>query len=294
MTVSLLGMHSWSGARKETGHRTWKANWLCLSDDVNDGPSSVMACSGLPAIGAQWIYGNDNDPWAFCWPDWSIDAYVSDDTLFWMVGQNFTTEPIYRCQTSTITDPLAEPLTLSGDFNTYTYNATQNYLGQPITSSSLEVIRGPETERDGSRPTVEVGQNLSSLPLTSFASMMHLLNDSTLWGVAPRCVKFSRCHWERKLYGVCTFYYTVQYGFDIRYDGFDVVAMDEGTRVLAPGGTATNPKHFQAYKDNTGENARVILDGRGRAWNGTGSPGTVNIQKYGQGNLLLLGIPTSL
>jgi hypothetical protein len=80
----------------------------------------------------------------------------------------------------------------------------------------------------------------------------------------------------------------------VKFEGFDRVALDEGTRVLAPGGTVGNPKHYIAYRDINGEPARVILDGTGRAWNGSTTPGFRTIEFYNESNFLLLGIPSSL
>ncbi len=65
---------------------------------------------------------------------------------------------------------------------------------------------------------------------------------------------------------------------------------------------ASNPAHFIRMKDKNGENIRVILDGHGVPWDTEGSttgtgddnPGSVFIQKYGESNFLLLGIPTVL
>jgi len=71
-----------------------------------------------------------------------------------------------------------------------------------------------------------------------------------------------------------------------------------------------NPRHFIRFKDFNGENARVILDGEGKptgVWvrgpdegTGTGtehdlatSPGMIHVERYGESDMRLLGIPES-
>lgn len=106
------------------------------------------------------------------------------------------------------------------------------------------------------------------------------------------------------------------------YETFDKTILDEGTKVLKGrwgrgGGDGSgwvlenidgappnpdNPSHFIRYKDRNNENTRVILNGRGIPWDpggyttGTGDDvlGKIRIEKYGQSNFLLLGIPEDI
>lgn len=295
MSSTLLGMVDWNGSRDIEGHREYKAQWLVESNDIDDGPSVIFTTAGLPAIGSYWDFGNDLDAWAYCMPDWKITpAVTKEPNELWIVEQTFSTKPMKRCQDTAIENPLSEPARLSGSFVTFSRECMYDRFGDATLSSSFELLRGPSMEMDDARPTVQVGLNFTTLPLSLFSSMLHTVNDATLWGLPARCVKLSNATWTRQLYGTCTFYYTVDYDFDIRYDTFDVDVLDEGSRVLAPGGTPTNPRHFTVYKDLNGENTRCILDGSGEAWDGTGSPGVRHVEKYNESNLLLLGIPTSL
>jgi hypothetical protein len=295
MTVSTVGPVSWGLDLTEEGHRDYKLKWHCRATDAADGPANVLIASGLPAVGSTWNIGNDTDSWAFCWPNWKISQILDGElNLDWIVEQPFSTRPMKRCQTSTIEDPMDEPPKISGSFVTYTTEATADYLGNPLVSSSWEQLRGPLVERDACRATVNIGINVATLPLSSYTQMMNTVNDATLWGLPPRCVKLSGVEFQRNLYGTCSYYYTITYRFDIDFNTFDVYVLDEGSRVLAGAGTSSNPLHFIAYRDFTGERSRVILDGSGNAWNGTGSPGTRLNQKYAESNLLLLDIPASL
>jgi hypothetical protein len=102
------------------------------------------------------------------------------------------------------------------------------------------------------------------------------------------------------------------------YETFDRYLLDEGTKVLRGhwnlageweldkiGGVLPdpdNPAHFIRYQDHKSNTARVILDGKGQPYIkklGTGTeggkrPGSIFVQKYGESDFLLLGIPTDL
>ena len=312
---------------------------------VGDGPQTIGAASGLPQVGDFWNFGNDSDIWAICTPRRIIkplDPKKGDPDQFYSVENVYTTRPLERCQTDPIGDPLLEPQKVRGSSVRYTIEAAKDRFGVPILSSSHEPFRGPQVEFDGGRDQVIIEQNVADLELGLITSLRNKLNDDTLWGLGPRNIKLSDVSWEELWYGVCTFYYRRIFVFDVRNsteDHFDRDITDEGTKVLkgrwvseadcvgtgALGGSIwidvnvcgappdnTNPQHFIRYKDVNGENARVILDGKGRPAAsiiafGTGDDDTAgtgtdttdpagenHVEYYDEGDLLQLGIPTSL
>ena len=113
-----------------------------------------------------------------------------------------------RCNTTSIENPLAEPQKVSGTFIKYTRELVWDKDGDLLIYSSHEPIKGGDVEFDRNRPSVRVEQNVSGLGLATFAAMVDTLNDATLWGLVARCIKLDNVSWERKLYGVCTYYYT--------------------------------------------------------------------------------------
>lgn len=318
--------------RDEEGHREYAIIHLVETDDTSDGPEVVMNCGGLPTIGSYWNFGNDSDPWAFCWPNMKVTIHKEregDPAKWWRVEQKFSTRPLKRCQDESIEDPLLEPQKISGTWTKYTELAKYDKDGDLIRYSDLEPITTPENEWDVGRPAVRIEQNVASLGLATFAGMIDHVNDSALWGLAARCVKLSNVSWERLLYGVCSYYYKRIFDFDVNINTFDRTVADEGTKVLNGhwedrassdkfgkwvldniGGAAPdadNPSHFIRYKDWRGENSRVLLDGHGlpavhyhQVGTGTYVEGTaegaapITIRKYKEANLLLLGIPTVL
>jgi len=321
MVATLDGtVRTWGGDRDEEGHRTFTVVHLVRTDDFDDGPQIVMNTPGLPAIGSFWNFGNDVDVWAFCYPDMNVKIHKEkegDPNKHWRVRQKFSTIPLKRCQDETIEDPLLEPQKISGSFVKYTKEASQDRFGNMIKNSAHETYRGPQVEFDHNRPTVRIEQNQALLGLDTFTEIVDTVNDAPLWGLGVRKIKLSDVSWERKLYGLCNFYYTRVFDFDIDFKTFDREILDEGTKVLNgdwPVGTGTqtdgwilqniageapdknNPQHFNRFKDRHGENARVILDGNGEPLLGTATfnPYYHELEFYPESNLLLLGIPTSL
>ena len=320
MTASVIGKQiTWSASRDDEGYRNYKITHLVKSD-VLDGPQVVMGASGLPTTGSAWNFDNDLDPWAFCLPALSVSIHKEkkgDKNRYWLVENTFSSKPQDRCQDETIEDPLLEPQKVSGSFVKYTEEAVKDRFGEHIQSSSHEQIRGPQVEFDANRPDVHIGQNVANLELDVFSEMVDTVNDAPLWGLGIRRIKLSNVAWERKLYGLCNFYYTRSLSFDINFDTFDRIIRDEGTKVLPgkwinvktnptweaeAGMDKDNPSIFVRFKDSRGEIARVILDGVGNPatsllQTGTGSltdAGEIDVEYYPESNFLLLGIPISL
>lgn len=296
MSTFVQGLIDWDCQRDDEGHRTYSAEYLVGSTDRWDGPGTVLLTPGLPVIGAEWLMGNEHDPWAFCLPNTTIKKahVVNEPGQWWKAGFKFSTKPLKRCQDDSIENPLLEPVRMSGSFVTKTREFTQNRHGKAIKSSSHEMIRGQIVEFDDSTPNVKIGMNLMTLPLADFAPMIHSVNDAPMWGLQPRMIKLTNATWSRLVYGKCFFYFTVDYDFDVNYKTFDRKAVDEGTRILAPGGTLTNPAHFIAYKDSRGENSRVMLNGSGAALADADSPFEIDIEVYDEANFLSLSVPALL
>ena len=303
MTTSIVGgPKTWEGERDEEGYRTFYVERR-IKGAKTDGPSNVMNTSGLALPGAPWSYDGDADSNVWCTGEMKVTPEVRDGSPneYWTTRQKYTNKPLKRCQTSSIENPLDEPDKVSGSFTKYTKEAVYDRFGDPIVNSAFEQMRGPQVERDANRPNVTIEKNLATLPLSTFSQMIDTVNDSTLWGLPARCVKLTNVSWSRKVYGTCSYYYTVSYEFDIDYDTFDRDLLDEGTKVLEENGDENDPRDFEVKTDTKGNPVRVILDGHGQPWtgflgtSGTGSnsPGSIHVEFYGESNFLLLDIPTS-
>ena len=233
---------------------------------------------------------------------------------WWSVEQRFSTRPRLRCQNFSIDNPLLEPEEVSGSFVNFSKEAIQDKDGNAITNSSHELFRGPSVEFDHNRPTVQISKNYQNLGLPNLAEAINNVNSVAMWGVGTRRVKLSNITWERKIYGLCFYYFTISYEFDIDYDTFDRNILDEGTKALNGrfnpatgdwelvniGGSPPDPddpRHYTRVKDLKGENIRVLLDGMGQPLDVTGTSATAvyrRVQFYPEYNFFNLGIPVSL
>ncbi len=295
MAATSLGIISWGMTKDSDGHRTYAAKFLVLCSDVDDGPLVVSTATGLPVTGAAWTYGNDSDLWALCYPDVTAKPLVDkEDNKVWEVSKKFSTKPLKRCQTSSIENPINEPPNISGSFVKYTREARFDRSGNALKYSNHQMMSGSITERDYNRPTVKIEKNFAAINLTLITGAVDTVNDATLWGLGTRKIKLSNVSWSRKLYGTCTYYYTVNYEFDIDFNTFDHEVVDQGSMVLASGGDPNNPQDFVQYKDCRGNNQKVLLDGNGNALDDASNPVTATLEHYDETNFLLLGIPTSL
>ena len=308
MTALVLGKTAWHGMRDDEGFRHYDLT-LRVQSAYSDGPAKVMVAGGMPIIGAPWIFGNDNDPWAFNSPYMRITPHVTDGDKndHWLVDLKFSNRPYNRCQSTKCDDPLAEPVGVSGTFVKYSRMVTKNYLGKAILSSSFEAI---PIQKDANRPTVSVHQNVAALGIDVFAQMVDTLNDAPLWGLPKRCVKMSNVSWERRYYGSCSLYYTRRFEFDVMYETFDrsdVADMgfnrlkgkyDQTTGNWVDGGYNKNkPSNFIRIKDINDENMpAMMLDNNGKVnTDPIGAPSFRPVIKlYGESNFLALGIPATL
>lgn len=313
--ATYMGTRRWSGSTDKEGHRFYKLTSMVRADGPTEGPFTVLLTAGLPTVGSYWAIGTDSDPWAFCKRDCTLKPLVDNEkNIWWEVENNFDTKPQdnkdQKCEDEQIDDPLLQPQKVSGSFVKYTTEATNDKDGNPIHNSSFEKIRGPQVEFDNNRPTVRIEQNVPALGLELMAQLMDKVNDTTMWGLPPRCVKLSSASWEKKLYGLCYVYYTRVLEFDINYDTFDRDILDEGTKALhgywprdsdewevldvALGVPADplNPSHFQRVKDRNGENMRVLLKDGVPAESGDDA-GIIHVEYYQEGDLFALGVPTT-
>lgn len=296
MAAEVIGMLNWEMKRdRQEGHRDYTIKWLVKTDDPMDGPYTVLNAPELPYVGSWWEYGNEEDPWAYCTPECTIQPVYSNELCQWWTFENtFSTRPAKRCQDSQYEDPLSEPYRIGGSFNPEKAERYYDRNGKFIMNSAKEPFRGPEVEFDTSKPTVSIGMNLATLPLPTYTQLMHCVNDATLWGLSARCVKLSAMRFQRLLYGTCSYYYSVDLDFDIDFYTFDRKLIDSGTRYLKAGGTATNQQDYLKNRSNEGDVVRYFLDGNGGILSNTDSPVILTFQAYQTANLLLLGIPSTL
>lgn len=321
MTTRITGFRTVGAEIDEEGYRTYHLTTLIETDDPLDGPLTVMTTAGLPVPGTQWSFGNDYDPWSFCYPSMRVsihDEREGDPTYYWAVEQTFSNKPLKRCQDSKIEDPLLEPMKISGSWVKKQREATFNRFGTRILSSSFEPIKGNVVEFDECIDTVTIEQNVPLLGLPTFTAIKNNVNDRVLWGMAPRTIKFSNVSWERQIFGQCGYYYTRKLEFEIDANTWDRDVPDEGDKMIdgywlkdSSGDwnyqvqyvdrtinddtiDPSDPRNFIRAKDPHDQPFHVQLNGYGAPLKFGDAPVKIHVEKYPETNLLILGIPTTL
>ena len=301
MSAYLVGLKSHSLTRDEDGHRTYDVTWQFRTDSYLDGPEIVLAAvnTQLPGLGSAYSIDNDYDPWAFLTPDLSIsvhkDVEEGDPALDWTVTTRYTTKPMARCMFPPIDNPLLEPYTLSGDFVHVSREMKVDKNNKPLRHPNFEPITGPEVEDKVSYPSVTIGFNTGTLPLSTYVLLINKVNDAPLWGVPARCVRFTDAKWERVLYGSCFYYYKVTYTFEFNLETFDKKVPAMGMKIKKEGAIGDKPEDFVVAKDDKGENMDVVfLNQFGEAVDKEKDVYIQTLEIPKEGNLLLLGIPATL
>lgn len=301
--------------RDEEGHRFYEIDWHIQTFYQHQNIAHILGNWPLFAVGAplqlaiHWPESIGVDLWAFCTPELNIaphpDAGDNGPVRNWVITSYWSTKQSWRCQLNPIENPLMEPWDITGDFVHEQRTASVDRFGKPLLFPNFQVIKGPATEYQYSYPTINITFNSATLPLSTYVNLINNVNDATLWGLPPRCVRFTDAKWSRKVYGNCFYYFETTYTFQFDIQGFDKEVPVEGTKRYSGSGSYDDPKSFIPVKSETDENDSIPLDylGRKLEFAGYDENGLVEYlypqhimkpQVHKQGNLLLLGIPATL
>lgn len=304
--ATVQGILNWRADRDSYGYRTYVVTYL-VNAAVTESPVAVMTASGLPTIGNLFSLEGytGSDTWCWCRPELSMrihDGIPGDPAEWYEVDITFSNQPLRRCNEFTIQNPLLEPQKISGSYLRTQWETLFDKNNYRVVTSVNEPIQGPKVTFDYVKPTVRIEQNIAALGLYTFSGMVNTVNEEPMWGCPERTVKLTNVTWDRKIWGVCTFYYTRIFDFEVdiyahdRYNtliGHDREVFDSGSLCLN-GGWITDladpnkgawklrtdvtyttqdslltlgPGDIIAYKDLNHELNRVFLDGHGRPAN---------------------------
>jgi hypothetical protein len=130
--------------------------------------------------------------------------------------------------------------------------------------------------------------------------MIDSVNGFPLWGLPKRTIKLSNATWERRVYGRCFFYFSVDFDFEINYKTWDRDVPSVGKKCLEkddegePIGSILKPTDFVQYQDNKGENSECFHKQDGTAAESIEDAVKLHIERHPEANFLLLGVPTFL
>ncbi len=276
-------------------HRTYTSVYQVITDDVNDGPITVVNASGIPNYGASYQWGNDSDSWAFCQAAHPRLVNVKDTSRQWYV--TITHSTIARTQQDFNREsPLDWRPIISGSFAKFTKAATQDKDGNPITNSVEEPFV-PALEMDDSRDSLVIQVNTPSINLALRAQARNKVNSSTIWGLPSRAVKLNQWAWGVRYYGL-TPYIENQFEFEINYELWNHKQLDAGFRKLVDAGAADLAEKYRTIMDDidTPRHQPTPLDGNGDILDLTATPAGVylDFEIYDEFNFLALPVPNPL
>lgn len=332
MVATWIGPLSWELERDAERERTYTLLSLVECSSYSDGPLVALGAVGLPVIGQIWSHGNDNDPYAYCLPTVTVTPVVTNEpNRFFVVKNIFSTKPHEHCGDED-EDPLLHRPKTSGNSIFYSKEARYDRFGNQLKNSAHEFIEGKDVEIEVARHVIHVEMNVSSLELHLMQSLLNHVNDSPLWGMPRRCVRFAGWDWEAVFLGTCdNCYIRLSMDFELDIETFDRCIPDKGFKMLKGRWATeadqeeglsgyivelidgevpdpTNPAHFIRAQDRLGENTEILLNGSGlpldALFSGTGTgtnpdnicigPNNGPSEILHEANLLLLGIPTDL
>lgn len=291
MAITVCGPNHWELERDEDGHRTYSITHRVRSDTspgvTLEGPAAVMAADGLPEPGDSWDFFGDRDAEAVCTHEAEVRPVLREEPyIYFDVTQKFTSKPFNFCQGGSRDDPTSYPAEISIGTRKVRQEAALDAYGWPLLSSSYEQLRGSAVERERSITVVTVKKNIPgdvfSAPL--YTRLRDKVNSVPMWGFDIGKVLFADFDADKKYTARCGVYFDSRFVFEIDEEGWSKEAADEGLKVLRGAGRTTgwtkqpdgtyvyevdpdadphNPADFVQYKDPTGENAHVRLNGAG-------------------------------
>lgn len=301
MSGSVYKTLNWTSNRDKRGYRQYTVTHLVITTADTDSPSDVLLnTTGLPVPGTTWNYGNTPDTQAVCLFERSVSRYKpveGENGNYWAVVSKFDSTPGATPPGASEDPggPLLMPFKISGGYDQNEVQEITDRFNQPLVSTSFEPLVGEETMRNYARPTVTIEHNISSDPVGLLEGYMNRVNSVAMWGFQPRCVRMEDAEWSKEMMANGVYYYNVKYTFVVQYGTWDSDILDEGRKVLKPGGDITNPAHFELVKAGLGDDKNpdpVMLDSNTGLQ--TQVPHFLTFEIDLEANFLLLGIPSTL
>jgi hypothetical protein len=279
----------------EEGYRTYSSVWEVLTNAVTDGPITVLAAAGLPAIGSTYSWTDASDTEAIRTPLTGIKLRSVEQTRkIWRVNITHTTK-LRTCLTSAPTDPLSIPIKIRGGWAAKTKIATEDKDGEPLLNSAEDPIT-PGVEIDDNDDTVIIECNTATLSLATRNGFKNKLNSNTMWGCGPRTIKFRKWDYELLYHGACLVYFHNVLEFAINLDGWDPKILDAGFNAII----GVDDDGYNIYdtitsdKDKGPLNHPKPLDGAGHQTLAADPYAWLEPEVMGEADFSTLGLPDPL
>lgn len=274
-TVRGLAIGNREGSANLDGETEYTVVYYVSTDDVNDGPDTVRAASGIPRLGDSYTLGNDVD----------IRAVVTDKTarerespFEWEVDVKYSTRPKEKEEAEP--NPLQQPPEISLSFQSRN-KVLSGYYNDPLNPNAeknLEIgIISSNGELFDPQPEIEVADAVltikKNMPYASAAALMSIantVNQTEFYGADPRQLRLMPPQTDRAFDKIYGFYWPTTFQFVYRYDTWDLQLLNAGTFYMDSGVR-------KKFKDNEGTPFVGLLSATGSALN---SSDTDTIGRY--------------
>jgi hypothetical protein len=176
VNLKLNDSGQWGGEQSEGYARKYTVNFIVDCSDKRDGPQTVLAAEGLPALYSPYAIGNDSDPAALCVKRTPrLQSRTSDSGNIWTVECEFSTA---TAENQTSEDPTEWLPKISGGFVQFMRPLEQDIEGNAIATAAGEVF-DPRPEQEDSRPTLVVSKIFTSFDYVFFADYRDKVNSDS-------------------------------------------------------------------------------------------------------------------
>ncbi len=171
--------------KDRNGKKTYTEVWQVETDDVDDGPITVLAYASLPQIGGGYSSGNDSDSSAVV--DQLRPRRIREQPRFWQVEVTYVydaTSSGWSGEGGSLTARLPE---IEGFGIPYTEIAEEDVDGDAI-AASCGVPFDPPAEKDANRHGFRVTRYVSSCPAGTAKKYLTgggAINTDAIWAGKP-------------------------------------------------------------------------------------------------------------
>ncbi len=250
-------------------HFTYTTVYKCQMTSAQDGPNTVASHAIIPRYGDSYEVGNDSNSDAFA-VGAEVKRIPNDGTrLHWTVTVTHSTKQQNTRNTTTqFTNPLAEPVKISGSFQRGTRIVDRERDGKILMNSSEEPFK---LEVPYGHDTLVLEINTATIALLQRAKAMFKTNKLTIWGLPAYALLLTQWNYDILWYGRNP-YAKNRLEFEISYDvdkdnnfiGWDRSILDEGFRILFDRSKKDPNDRYVVPMPNDAPLAHpILLDGNG-------------------------------
>lgn len=240
------------------GERTAQILYYVYSNDVFDGPLTILSASGVPRRGQMYEFGNEFDPYMFAQSANAQWKSREDSRNQWEVTVNYSTKGL----DSDPQQDKQDPLDWKPKCSTSSQKTRRPMLfdsEQTLIASSAGEPYDPVQEKDETKFFIHIVRNVARSNVAFNATYKDAINLDKFWGNDARTVKVETPGITREMFGANgQRYYEETWDFAIEPRGWDLSLVDYGMYKVV-GGVRT------LLKDDEGNQltSPALLDGNG-------------------------------